>query len=96
MESVDQIAIEAEENGWHLVIDTDEEHYRFLLPHTVAVELDRSLGPVRVHEDEGQAVRREMVAGIAPPGFVDPDEAATEALAEAVDLRRKADRENLV
>lgn len=93
-EHVDTAVVECEENGWHLVVETDEDSYRFLLPHDVALDLDRSLRMVREHEAEGQAVRREMLAGGTLRPYEDVAEVAAESLREWADHARKAEREN--
>lgn len=89
--------IESDEDGWHLILDTDDgDALDFRLPHEVAVELDRSMGPVRIHEDEARAARADYQAGIRPAGVPeddDPNHSDPEALAEAGDRLRKQRRE---
>lgn len=93
-----EVEIDSDEDGWHLIVRTDDDRFNFLLPHDVALELDKGLGRVREHEAEGRAAYAEYRAGARAPGDRldqddDPDHPDPEALRASGDLERKRRRE---
>lgn len=78
-DKIDGVTIEADENGFHLVLSGEEAEYSFLLPGSIAEELMRAVRmEIEPWVREMEAARSEYVVAIRENGSyrVETDEDA--------------------
>lgn len=102
-EVAESLEVEGDEDGWHLLVETDQGRYDFRI-HGVAYEFaaSRGLAALREWHAEGEAARRELAA--APRDVYEdgepyaPDDPKhphyRELMAEMADQTRKEARES--